>query len=398
MNKVITINLNGNAYPLEENGYEALRTYLDTAARRLEGNPDRAEIVADIEQAIADKFRAVLGANKSVVVTAEVEQIIAEMGPVEDASAPAPEPPPSAAASPGEATAGPAPEAAAGGPAGPAKRRYRIKDGAMLGGVCNGFAAYFSIDVTLVRVLFAALGVLTWGVVAVPLYVVLLFLLPAAHTSAEKAAAHGAPSTAEEFIRRAREGYYQGLKTFHDKRAHREWRRRFKQEMRGWKRSFRQEMREQAHHWRQGWHHGWAPPPRPHFLSWVLLPFISLAMWVIGLAALVAVLSLLITGGVLGLALPHGVPLWMGIVFLIVAYHVVVWPLKSARYVLFFHGVGGAGYGPSVGGGSLAWLAFLVLVGWVANRHVPEFHQALYSLPPVMHHAVDSLRQWWDQR
>ncbi len=94
MNKVITINLNGNAYPLEENGYEALRTYLDTAARRLEGNPDKAEIIADIEQAIADKFRAVLGANKTVVVTAEVEQIIAEMGPVEDASAPAAESPP----------------------------------------------------------------------------------------------------------------------------------------------------------------------------------------------------------------------------------------------------------------------------------------------------------------
>ncbi len=98
MNKVITINLNGNAYPLEENGYEALRTYLDTAARRLAGNPDQTEIIADIEQAIADKFRAVLNANKTVVVTAEVEQVIAEMGPVEDASAPAPEPPPPAAA------------------------------------------------------------------------------------------------------------------------------------------------------------------------------------------------------------------------------------------------------------------------------------------------------------
>ena len=89
MNKVITINLNGVAYQLEEDGYEALRAYLDSAARRLEVNPDKDEIIADIEQAIADKFRAVLGVNKTVVVTKEVEGVIGEMGPVEDASAPA---------------------------------------------------------------------------------------------------------------------------------------------------------------------------------------------------------------------------------------------------------------------------------------------------------------------
>ena len=86
MNKVITINLNGNAVPLEEDGYEALRSYLDTAARRLEGNPDKDEIIADIEQAIAEKFRAHLSAYKTVVVTKEVEHVIAEMGPVQDPS------------------------------------------------------------------------------------------------------------------------------------------------------------------------------------------------------------------------------------------------------------------------------------------------------------------------
>ena len=45
----------------------AVRAYLDAAVRRLEGNPDRDEIIADIEQAIADKCRTALGANKTVV-------------------------------------------------------------------------------------------------------------------------------------------------------------------------------------------------------------------------------------------------------------------------------------------------------------------------------------------
>jgi len=58
MNKVITIHLHGTAFQLEEGGYDALRAYLDQAARQLEPNPDRAEILADIEQAIGEKFRA----------------------------------------------------------------------------------------------------------------------------------------------------------------------------------------------------------------------------------------------------------------------------------------------------------------------------------------------------
>src|SRR6478752_1505909 len=86
MNKVITINLNGVAYQLEEGGYDALRAYLENAARRLEGNPDKDEIVTDIEQAIADKFRALLGAYKTVVSVKEVTDVLSEMGPVEDSS------------------------------------------------------------------------------------------------------------------------------------------------------------------------------------------------------------------------------------------------------------------------------------------------------------------------
>src|SRR5215510_3350147 len=83
MQKVITINLNGNAYQLDERGYERLLAYLDHAEQELAGNPDRAEILADLEQAIADKCMRVLGAHKSVVSAAEVDAIIAEMGPVE---------------------------------------------------------------------------------------------------------------------------------------------------------------------------------------------------------------------------------------------------------------------------------------------------------------------------
>jgi DNA-binding transcriptional MocR family regulator len=55
MNTVIIVNLNGNAFHIEEPGYVALRAYLDAAGAQLEDNPDKGEILADLEQAIADK-------------------------------------------------------------------------------------------------------------------------------------------------------------------------------------------------------------------------------------------------------------------------------------------------------------------------------------------------------
>ena len=83
MNKVITINLDGLAYQLEEGGYDVLRMYLETAAARLKGNPDRDEILSDIERAIAEKFRARLGAHKTVVAAKEVADALTELGPIE---------------------------------------------------------------------------------------------------------------------------------------------------------------------------------------------------------------------------------------------------------------------------------------------------------------------------
>ncbi len=388
MNKVITLNLNGNAYQLEESGYEALRAYLETAARRLQGNPDKDEIIADIESAIADKFRAVLGAHKTVVVTKEVEQILAEMGPVEDASD-ADETKAASAAAPGTSTPG------AGST--PARRLYKIRDGAMLGGVCNGIAAYTHIDVTVIRVLFALL-MLTYGS-GIFLYLLLFFLLPPAETSAEKAAAYGDPSTAQEYIRRAKEGYYEGMKSFHDRRAHREWRRKFKRDMRGWSRDFRRDMHATAQQMGDNWHRHWSQSPPQSPRSWVALPFLSLTKLVITFVWIFATISLVSTGAVFGLALPLGVPLWVGLIFLFVAFRFLVWPLRAARHAFYYQ----TGYWPRHGlfcgfADSFVWLGMLIILVWLADRYVPQAHAALQNLPPAVHHTVDSIREWWAKR
>ena len=402
MNKVITINLHGIAFQLEEGGYDALRADLDGAALRLEGNPDKDEIMADIEHSIADKCRAVLGAYKTVVETREVGQIIEEMGPVEDASAAEESQPGAGAARAEDTVSGAARTTAAGSgarppppppPPPPARRLYKIREGAMFAGVCAGLAAYFGIDVTIVRVIFALLTVLTWGL-GVLAYFFLMLVLPSADTAAEKAAAYGAPSTAQEFIRRAKEGYYEGMKTWGDRRAHREWRRRFKREMHGWGRMFQNEMREGTERWRQNADRCWAPGPG----SWIALPFLSLLRAIVTLITIFALISLVTTGAVFGLALPAGVPVWVAFIALLVVYHMVVWPLKAMRHACYW---GRRPYfaAPLISpGDTIVWLGFVVLLIWLADRYVPHAHEALQQLPPAIHQAVDTVKQWWATR
>jgi phage shock protein PspC (stress-responsive transcriptional regulator) len=380
MNKVITINLNGNAYQLEEDGYEALRAYLDAAGRRLSGNPDRDEIIADIEQSIADKFRSLLGANKSVVVTKEVKDVIAEMGPVQDAGEPGPEGAPQAGAATGAAPASPGAQAGAQAP----KRLYRIRDGAKIGGVCNGLAAYFDIDVTLVRIIFGALGLL-WGA-GILFYFVLMFALPVAETPAEKAAASGIPSTAEDFVRRAREGYYEGMRTFSDRKAYREWKRNFKQEMRQRSRAFKWEMQGAFGPW-------WGPvPPNPP----AAYHFLKLVCFAVTVLFIVMLVSLVTHGFVYGLLMPAGVPTWIGVVFLILIYKIVKFPIRAMTHGYWGWGCG-LGFLPCLLNVFL-WIASVYFLIWILNHHYHGMHEVLDGFRQVAHQAVDSVRDWWDGR
>ena len=180
MHKVITINLNGQVFQIDERGYEALRAYLEQAEAQLGPNPDKYEIVRDLEQSVAEKFTRHLDSGRTIVAMADVEEVLQEIGPVDGGAANA-----------GHTTS-------AGSASGPApKRLYQIRQGAMLSGLCNGIAAYFGLDPTFVRIAFVAAAIVEIAVfdrppaMAVGLYAILVFLVPYANTSSERAAAHG---------------------------------------------------------------------------------------------------------------------------------------------------------------------------------------------------------------
>jgi phage shock protein PspC (stress-responsive transcriptional regulator) len=383
MNKVITINLGGTAYQLEEGGYDALRTYLDTAAARLQGNPDHDEILSDIERAFAEKFRALLGNNKTVVETKEVTAALAEMGPIEAGGGEPSAAGAAGAGAPGESggaktgPAGPTP-GSGGGP----RRLYRIPEGRMWAGVCNGLAAYFNIDPTFVRLGFVVLT-LFW-LTGLVVYVVMAIVVPKAETAEEKTAAFGPPPTAQEFIRRAKEGYYDTMKHFPDRAARREW-----------KRQFRREMRANAEHWRYGWQNYWAQQGPVHPGMGFTLPILSLLSAAATVFWLCAIFSLVTTGALFGLTLPDHLPVWAAVLVVSIVLGIVTGPIKMARRWCYW-GMGRSAWGaPVFLADALVWIAMIGTLVWLAVHHPTDVRDAVVKIPDLVHQAADDIRNWW---
>jgi phage shock protein PspC (stress-responsive transcriptional regulator) len=369
MEKVVTINLNGNAYQIDEGGYAGLVAYLDAANRSLKDNPDRAEIVADLEQAIADKCRGFLGPHKAVVTAAEVDQIIREMGPVDGTGG--------AGASGGDNAAGAASSDGGKGSGAP-RRLYLIHEGAMLAGVCAGIAAYLHLDVTIVRIVFLFLALVTRGGFGLA-YLVLAFVIPPADTSEERAAAHGQPFNAQELIDRAKKKYA-SFAGGHD------WRRRWRREQRAWRRQWRDPRWQPGWAWGSGWQS--PPPPGPggygsRLVSGAVVPILGvfsvLFFWFWAWAAF----SLVTTGQVLGHALPDDIPFWVGILVLVCVYHAVAWPLHFARRRAAYYALGGQRHGFIEAWDGLLSLTFGILVVWMAYRYIPEVREVINTLPDV---------------
>ncbi|HVO28371.1 MAG TPA: PspC domain-containing protein [Candidatus Paceibacterota bacterium] len=367
MNKVTTINLNGRAYQLEEAGYEALRAYLETASRKLEENPDRDEIMADFEQAIADKCDDRLRGHKDVISTKEIEAIIAAMGPV-DAGRDAGE-------RSGAGAAGPAAGSGGAPKDGAPKRLYRIPKDEWLAGVCNGLAAYFNLDVTLMRVIFVLLTILTHGLWALA-YIILAIVMPVARTDEERARAHGErPWNAHDFIEEARTRYAEFQKEHpqaptdpFDKAAWRQW----KQDMREWKRDLREELRAKRREWR-------TEPYAAHcnraagIFTGILSAIIGILMTALAALWIYAIWAIVAHGTVFGYTFALGHPLWIPLLFVTLLFYLASLPFRLMFYGLHRH------YRQPAPNGALGGIIFLVALlvfFWSAHELFPAANAA----------------------
>lgn len=154
----ITATLNRSTLQFDEAAFQRLEHYLAEAKRVLDGNPDRDEILADLEQAVADQCTRRLASGATVVTLAELQPAIEEIGPVQ---------------SPGTASGGSGASTSA-----PASRPLRqVSDGAVISGVCLGLARHFGFDATLLRIA-AVLLLFATGGGMILLYLALMLLMP----------------------------------------------------------------------------------------------------------------------------------------------------------------------------------------------------------------------------
>lgn len=158
MNRTTMIGLAGHAEPfrLDTAADARLSDYLDRAAVRLRNDPDRFEVLDDLERSIGDRLNALTGVSGRVVTAADIDGILLAIGAVDAGHGPALD----------EAEA-------------PRRRRrlVRIKDGQEVAGVCTGIAAYADVNVDWVRTV-VILGTLVTGGILGVVYIALVLILP----------------------------------------------------------------------------------------------------------------------------------------------------------------------------------------------------------------------------
>jgi uncharacterized membrane protein len=92
-------------------------------------------------------------------------------------------------------------------------------------------------------------------------------------------------------------------------------------------------------------------------------------------------------------------PLWAGILLVVVAYHFVAWPIKSVRHACYYptprHAFGGI-FGELIG--LLIGLFCLGFGVWMLDRHIPEFHEWLVQLPALLQRAAEIVKGWFAQK
>ncbi len=197
MKTTITINLGGMVFHIDDDAYEMLHTYLLAIEKQFVSEDERKEVMSDIELRLAELFSETIGQKRDVIMQEDVTRIIEIMGEPEDfVDDEATQEPSGSEKSSSKKTSYHQKTT---------KRLYRDPDNRMLGGVCGGLGAYFSIDPLVFRIIFLiiALGMGS-GII---IYLILWIVIPEALTTAQKLEMRGEPVTIENIKKAVRDEF-----------------------------------------------------------------------------------------------------------------------------------------------------------------------------------------------
>jgi hypothetical protein len=197
-------------------------------------------------------------------------------------------------------------------------------------------------------------------------------VIPYAKTSEERAAAHGQPFNAQELVDRAKQHYSDFRQN--SSRWQERWRRN---------RQARRERRDAIAAERSHWNNPRAREDvgyATRLLAGFMVPVFTIMSAVLFVAMMLAILSLLVTGGIFDWTLPHQVPLWAAVIIIAILYQAVHAPLRAASRASYETSAGSR-YGWLAAADALMWLGFAALFAWLAYLFVPEVQELFHSLP-----------------
>jgi phage shock protein PspC (stress-responsive transcriptional regulator) len=203
MKKTISINIASTAFFIDDDAYSCLKDYLNKIEAWFRDKEGGQEVISDIEARLGELFAERVSPQHGVITISHVTEVIQVMGQPEDII--------------GEGddqneTETKKEKRTTHDFEVPRRRRlYRDPENKVLGGVCSGIAAYFNLDPVLVRVIFAVLPFLSFGVI-IPVYIVLWIAIPEAHTTTQKLEMRGEDINVSNIEKKIREEY-QDVKT-----------------------------------------------------------------------------------------------------------------------------------------------------------------------------------------
>lgn len=175
MKTTVSAGLGGRNFIIDQDAYDCLKSYLENYEKTLVCN--KKEILEEVEMRIADLFKEELN-GREVVNIELVRRVASRIGLPESSSAARGQRNPDYRQS------------------APVRKFFLNPDDKMIAGVCGGLAAYFNIDVVLIRILavlllIAGVGIGFWG------YIIIWIIAPTAYSAIEKCQLRGLECTAE---------------------------------------------------------------------------------------------------------------------------------------------------------------------------------------------------------
>lgn len=196
MNKIISINLKGLVFQVEEEAFEQLQKYLEQLNRHFANEESRLEIIDDIESRIAEMMQEILE-TKAAITGADVEEIIATMGNPSDFGIDEEEKKDEKTSNEKQAYSSPTGNVP--------KRFMRDTENSVLGGVCSGAGHYFGVEPLWIRLIFLfLLFALGTGIF---FYIVLWIIIPEAKTPSDRLQMKGEPVNVDTIEKTVKEEY-----------------------------------------------------------------------------------------------------------------------------------------------------------------------------------------------